>query len=325
MPVIENWNQELTNGELRRSVTLKLQNSETLQERIKQRDKAMPHLKDIKKRIKTVQEIGQITRAMKTMASARIRPAEARMKKARLYEEKIWSLVKELVYQINPQDSPFLVHREPKNYALIVVTPDTGFCGAYAHNIIHSALDFIEVHNPGKDLFIFALGQKIVSTLKRWNVPMEISIPKWKADLVTSKVLLDTCRTMVRSGQVDRVLILYSKPSTGSGFQAFRETLIPLPLEKLPQDKITNFLIEPSPLEAVNTIFPHYLQVKIHRMLCETRAGELASRVQSMTSATDNAQNLEKGLTLQYFRARQESITQEIIEITSGAEALKEH
>lgn len=283
----------------------------------------MQQVKEIKKRIATVSNISHLTKAMKTLATARIKSAEQVMKNARVYEAKMSGVIHDLIAFVGPAGSPLIARRDVGKYAFVIMTADMGFCGAFNHNIIHSAMDFIDVHKPGEDLFIIAMGGKIISLLNRWGIPTELSIPRWKTDYETARVVIDMCTDMFLSGKVDRVLILYSKPAMGMKMQAYRDTLLPLsPEERKKKDRI-DYIIEPSPTEAINSILPVYLKAKMLRMMAETRAGELSARVQSMTNANENAENLLSGLTLQYYRARQESITSEIIEITSAMETKK--
>jgi len=283
----------------------------------------MRQVKEIKNRIAMVSNISHLTKAMKTLASAKIRNAEQIMKNAEVYEDKMSRIVHDLISFVGPSGSPLISRLDVGKYAFVIMTADMGFCGAYNHNIIHSAINFIDVHNPGEDLFIIAMGIKIISLLKRWDIPMELSIPRWKTDYETAKVVIDMCTDMFLSKKIDRVLILYSKPAVGMRMQAYRDTLLPLSLEERKKKSRLNYIIEPSAKEAINNILPVYLKAKMFRMMAETRAGELYARVQSMTNANENAENLLSGLTLQYYRARQESITSEIIEITGTAETMK--
>ena len=287
----------------------------------------MYQVRDLKKRIKTVNNIGHITKAMKTLASARLKKSDERTEKAVLYSGKLKELVEELVGNITPSDSPFTIPREPKKYLLVVMTADIGFAGSYNHNIIRSAMDFINVHKPGRDLFIIAMGRKIVSTLKRRGISMLLEIQRWSDNLQTANYITNKCKEMFLSKKVDRILVLYSKPAAGLSHQAHREIFLPITFEEKPKKrrhKKINYYIEPSPEEAIERILPHYLVVDMYRMMCETRLGELGARIQSMTSATDNAEKLTNHLTLQYYRARQESITREIIEIIGAKESLEE-
>ncbi|MCD4784302.1 MAG: ATP synthase F1 subunit gamma [Candidatus Eremiobacteraeota bacterium] len=283
----------------------------------------MQQVREIKKRIATVSNISHLTKAMKTLATARVGSAKQVMKNARVYEEKMSGVVHDLVSLVPHAGSPLITRHDAGKYAFVIMTADLGFCGTFNHNIIHSAMDFIDVHKPGEDLFIIAMGGKILSLLNRWGIPTELSIPRWKTDYGTARVVIDLCTDMFLSGKVDRVLVLYSRPAMGMKMQAYRDTLLPLsPEEKKKKDRI-DYIVEPSSAEAINNILPVYLRAKMFRMMAETRAGELSARVQSMTNANENAENLLSELTLQYYRARQESITSEIIEITSATETMK--
>lgn len=281
----------------------------------------MHKLRDLKKRIKTVSEIGHMAKSMKTLATSKIKPAEDKMNRSIIYENRISGIMKNILIQAAPDSSYLFRERPAKKYALVVLTPDAGFCGAFTHNILHAALDFTEYHNQGRDLLIIALGLKAISAFKRRKYPLEMAVPKWEASITTSKVVLERCLDLYNSRKVDKVLVLYSKPALGLRHQAYREVLIPLPHEDKPRSKEKDYLIDPSPEETLELVLPHFLLTKLYRMLCETRAGELSARVRSMTSASENAEKLKHMLTLQYYRARQESITKEIIELTGSKEA----
>lgn len=284
----------------------------------------MQQLRTIKKRIKTVSSIGHMTKAMKTLASARIRKTQLAMKKARLFEMKVKDIVDTLAVHADLEFLPLIKQREGKKTALIVLSSDTGFCGSYNYYIIQAALEFIKTHTPGKDVFIIALGKKVMSALNKREIPMEMSIPRWVPNLETADRVLQYCEEMFLSEKVDRVMAVYSKPAEGKACRSCWETLLPLQVEKrITEGAAGEYIFEPSAVEAMNGLLPQYFLAKVQRILLEMKAGELEARIRSMTNATENAEKLANDLKIEFFKIRQESITREIIEITSGAQSVK--
>ncbi|MCE1248458.1 MAG: ATP synthase F1 subunit gamma [Firmicutes bacterium] len=283
----------------------------------------MNTLRDLKRRIKAVKNIGHITSAMKTLASAKIRKTEDRQNKVLLYESRLQEVMDELVQGADPGSLELLTNREPHRYGVVVMVSDMGFCGSFNHNILNAAHSFIKSGTPGEDRRVIAVGKKAISSFIRRGIPCELTVPRWNPDFATAQKIADKCVELFLQAKVDRIYVFYSKPITAGKLQAFRETFLPVSFEERVKHSGGDFLIEPDPLKALEAILPHFLSVKMHKLLLETRTGELKARIQAMTNATENAESLVNELTLQFFRARQESITREIIEITSGSEAMK--
>ena len=280
-------------------------------------------LRDLKRRIKAVKNIGHITSAMKTLASAKVRKAEDRQNKVLLYEAKLQEIMDELVLIADPSSLDLLIKRGPCNFGVVVMASDTGFCSSFNHNIINSALNFIREGNPGRDRRVIAIGKKAVASFSRRGIPMDLSITRWNPDFATAQKVAGKCVELFLQAKVGKIYVFYSKPITAGKLQAFRETFLPVSFDDGSKRPHVDYIFEPDPLKSLEEILPHYLSVKMQKLLLETRTGELKARIQAMTNATENAESLVNELTLQFFRARQESITREIIEITSGAEAMK--
>jgi F-type H+-transporting ATPase subunit gamma len=229
----------------------------------------------------------------------------------------------ELVLRAEADNLELLIKREPSKYGVVVMASDMGFCGSFNHNIINSALTFIRDGKPGYDRRVIAIGKKAITSFNRRGIPCDLNIPRWNPDFATAQKITDKCVELFLQAKIDKVYVFYSKPIAAGKMQAFRDTFLPVSFDEGRKRATGDYIFEPDPAKALETILPHYLSVKMQKLLLETRTGELKARIQAMTNATENAESLVNELTLQFFRARQESITREIIEITSGSEAMK--
>jgi len=259
---------------------------------------------------------------MKTLASAKIRKAENKFSSMKVFQRYVREIFEDIYSCINVEHSPFFKKENAGDYVLVIVSADTGFCGSFNYNIIRTANDFIEKQKAKGNPHIIAVGRKVISSFKRRKIKTVLDIPKWNPDFATAEKIKEKFLELYLSGKADKVFAVYSCKAQGLKAQPVTEQILPLKPEK---NKRNNglFKTEPDPIKAFEGLVPFYLNTLIHRILLESKFQELLFRVQAMTNASENADHLVDVLTLQYFRARQENITKEIIEITSGAEAMK--
>lgn len=308
----------------------------------------------IRDRIKTVKNTKKITEAMKLVAAAKVRRAQDAVLATRPFSDTLQSVFGGLIQRLGSeaQSLPLLTQREVKKVTLVIITGDRGLCGGYNNYIIKKAENrFEELTKAGVKVDLVCIGKKGDSYFTRRKYPIRKRFetgqnPNSKEGLAISEELLTT----YLSGEADAVELIYTKFVTLIASQPSVRTLIPFSASEItqegdevfqltseegkfgveresldasaPQEFPNDMIFEQDPIQIVNSILPLYLNGQILRTLQESVASELAARMQSMQSASDNAGELAKTLSLQYNRARQAAVTQEILEIVSGASAL---
>lgn len=280
--------------------------------------------RDIKRRIKAVRNVQQITKAMKMVAAARIKKAEDKLKAARPYSRKLQEVMQELISQMDEVVHPLMEVRQVQRTGMLIVTSDKGLCGAYNNNLFKLAWQFMEKtgHSNLSNVVIGGKGEKF---FRRRKVEMGMLRAGVNPSFELAQEIANQLTDWYLSGQVDRVVVFYTQAVSAAVQRPAQEQLLPLVHEVKANEKPGASLVyefEPSAEEALNILLPRYLSNTIYRILVEARVSELGARLKSMTNATDNADKLAHSLTLQFFRIRQENITKEILEIVGGAEAL---
>lgn len=284
----------------------------------------MPSLKDIRKRISSVRNTQQITKAMKMVAAAKLRRAQEAAVDARPYAEKMRALLANLSARVAMESHPLLTDREEKNVDILLVTTDRGLCGGYNSNIIRRTEEFLTESNEKEISFRF-IGRKGAEYFRRrdQNV-MHDGVATWNAP--PDEIAAVAAQRLIQrflDGESDATYIVYSQ---------FRSALsqIPTATKILPvsspavddtQD-LTEYLFEPSIGELLSSLLPKSVEVQVYQALLEANAGEHGARMTAMESATSNASDMIGQLTLQMNRARQAAITTELLEVVSTAEAL---
>ena len=279
--------------------------------------------RDIKRRIKTVRNTQQITKAMKMVAAARIKKAEERFKAARPYSLKLQEVVRDLTQQASDAVHPLLQVRPVKRTGVLVVTSDKGLCGAYNNNLLKLVFNYISKLNTD-DFDLIVVGSKGDKFLRRRRFAINTSKTGWVPDADTAREISDQVSDWYTEGRVDQVVCFYTSVVSAAVQKPVMETLLPISQERTQEGSGNiSYTFEPSAQAALDILLPRYLHNIIYRILLEARVSELSARLKSMSNATDNANKLAQELTLQYFRVRQDNITNEILEISGGAEALK--
>ncbi|MCX6144635.1 MAG: ATP synthase F1 subunit gamma [Ignavibacteriales bacterium] len=290
----------------------------------------MATLREIRRRITGVKNTQKITKAMKMVAASRLRRAQEAIVSARPYARKLGELLRHLVTKVDVNLNPLLVGREPRTVLLVVVTADRGLCGSFNSNIIKAA-----VHRLGTQGDIVTQ----VMTIGRKSSDF---FGKRKFDVVSkhsgifSDLDFDHARSFVQEmsegyleGRFDKVDVIYNEFKSVIQQRIVVEQLLPIPAEETQQSKNlrglsqVDYIYEPSSAEIVNALVPRHLNFQMWRILLESNAAEQGARMTAMDNATENARELIRDLTLKFNNARQASITKELLEIVSGAEALK--
>jgi F-type H+-transporting ATPase subunit gamma len=288
----------------------------------------MATLRDIKLRIKGVQNTQQITKAMKMIAAAKLRKAQEGILNARPYARKISTMLSHLVNEEYKAENPYIAYKEVKNAAVVVVTADRGLCGAFNTNIVKASVKYIDVlRNESVNSVIFCVGKKGYDFFSKRDYNLAghskgiFNQLQYEAALNVSKQLIE----MFLSGKVDRVVIIYNEFKSVIQQRIVTEQFLPIPVEKKEEEKKVepNYIYEPDQASIFNYLLPKHLKAQMWRIFLESNAAELGARMTAMDNATTNAKELIRTLNLTYNKERQAAITKEILEIVSGANALK--
>lgn len=286
----------------------------------------MPNLKDIKTRIESVKKTRQITQAMKLVAGAKLKRATDAATSARPYKDQLQAVLERVAAKAGDDlDEPLLTDRDSVSSLLIVVvTSDRGLCGAFNNNLLRKLHQFIkDKEQEGVSVEVIAYGRKATTFLKARNVPMVDTLVDW-ANLPKMDVVRPLSDSMVAGfvdGKYDQVLFASNDFESVLTQTPTIKTMLPIKVEGSEAQE-GDYRYEPGPGEILGTLLPLYLRTLVLQRILETEAGEHASRMTAMDSATRNASDLIDDLTLVYNRARQAAITTELIEIVSGASAL---
>jgi F-type H+-transporting ATPase subunit gamma len=283
----------------------------------------MPSTIDIRRRIRSVKNTQQITKAMKMVAAAKLRRAQDRMFAARPYAGGLRTVLASVAARVDITRHPLLQPREEeKKILLIVVTADKGLCGAFNTNIIRAAQNAI-LDGRWESVELLPIGRKGNDFFKRRTTPI-----RRQATQVFQALSLETARDIATkitedfiSGEIDAVYVIYNEFKSIIAQNVKLERLLPIerPAEA-PANEI-DYIYEPGPEQILNDLLPKHIEFQLYRILLESAAAEQGARMTAMESATKNASDMISSLTLSYNRIRQAAITKEIIEIVSGAAA----
>ncbi|MBP2629057.1 MAG: synthase gamma chain [Firmicutes bacterium] len=281
----------------------------------------MPNAQDIRRRIKSVKSIEQITKAMKMVAAARLRRAQEKAAASLPYTEKIRAVLTSVANHTSDLSHPLLEVREVKRIGYLVLSADKGLAGAYSSNVIKEVLPHITAKdNSG----IIAVGRKARDYFKRrgYHVDEEYTGFSEKPTLQEARTIARSIAEGYKSGKYDEIHLAYTLFHSALTQKPTSVKLLPI------EDLTTNsggqeYIFEPSAEEVLNFLIPQYLETTIYGALLQSAASELGARMTAMGSATDNAEELIAKLILNYNKIRQATITREISEIVGGAEALK--
>lgn len=287
--------------------------------------------KELKRRIRGVTNIKQITRAMEMVATTKLKKLQGRAAASRPFSDKIQEMVGRLAGMPGMERASGLMEtREVKKAAVIMVTSDKGLCGAYNSNIIRKTIGFIQ-ENEGPDHVLHLFGRKGRLYLKRRPYTIDY-VYDGMLERITYTDVKEISRNLQNSflaGEIDEARIFYTSFVSTMVQRPTQQKILPIDREDLlkegtgEESKSVDFILEPSPEAIFQALLPKFLEVKIYSALMESLASEYAARRVAMKAATDASDDMIHMLTRQYNRARQESITKELLEVVSGAEALK--
>jgi len=294
----------------------------------------MPSARDIRRRIKSVKNIQQITKAMKMVAAARLRRAQERAAASRPYVDKMRKILDAVAAHPSNLNHPLLLQRESKKILYVVVTADKGLAGAYTSNALREAV--ARMSSSGYDALI-ATGRKGRDYFRRRNYSLTNSYigiserPKWEDAVRIAREII----TGYTGGEFDQVYLVYTRFFSPMNHKATTKKLLPLEVEGVTfgsesdvgsgsvQDSGSEYIVEPSPTEVIDVLLPRYVESAVYEALLQSAASELGARMTAMGAATTNAEDIISQLTLNYNKVRQSAITREISEIVGGVEALQ--
>jgi F-type H+-transporting ATPase subunit gamma len=296
----------------------------------------MPTLRDIKRRIASVKSTQQITRAMKLVAAAKLRRAQERVTEARPYCRIMDEMVSDLALRSPRELHPLL--RGPVSAGgdgttgklLLVITGDRGLCGAFNSNIIRRSLDLLRADqdNPAVSLVLIVVGRKARDFYRRRDpVAIRSEYVNFFDKLAFSHAaqIGQDVASAYAANEVDQVQLVYNEFRSAASQRVVVETLLPIQSDAGSDETAgVEYLFEPSSKAILEALLPRHVEVQVYRALIESLAAEYGARMAAMDNATKNASEMIDLLTIQFNKARQERITKELLEIVSGAEALRQ-
>jgi F-type H+-transporting ATPase subunit gamma len=315
----------------------------------------MPNLKEIRDRIDSVKNTRKITEAMRLVAAAKVRRAQEQVTATRPFADRLAQVLYGLQTRLRFEDAnlPLLRKRTLKSVALLVVTGDRGLCGGYNANAIRRAERRIqELKADGVSYQLVLVGRKAIQYFQRRDQPISATFASLEQIPTAAEAsnIADSLLSLFLSEEVDRVELVYTKFVSLVSSRPVIQTLLPLDPEEFvdQEDEIfrlttkggsfaverqqvdapapaqfpKDMIFEQDPVQILDALLPLYLNNQLLRALQESAASELAARMTAMSNASDNAKELTKTLTLSYNKARQAAITQQLMEVVGGAEAL---
>jgi F-type H+-transporting ATPase subunit gamma len=288
----------------------------------------MATLRDIKRRIKAVESTSKITKAMKMVSAAKFRRAQQRMLEMRPYAERMNGILSSLASGAEGEIHPLLMVRPRRSIEVLVMTSDRGLCGAFNTNIMKAATRHIdELKREGYEVTIDVVGRKARDYYKRRGIEMRKA---WTG--IAGKIAYGNAQEIAAeivenytNETTDEVVLIFNEFKSAIAQQVVVSRLLPLaPIQAAEETlPIYNFIYEPSKQEIFSRLVPKNVEIQIFRALLESQASEEAARMAAMENATRAANDMIDSLTLQFNKARQASITKELMDIVGGVEAMK--
>ena len=286
----------------------------------------MANLKEIRNRIASIGSTMQITSAMKMVSAAKLKKAQNAIVEMRPYANKLTELMQSLSASLDMEDAgAFTEVREPNKILVVAITSNRGLCGAFNSNIIKHVENLISTKYPNKDVSVLTLGKKGHDVLsKNYKIYQNNNDIFEELTFANTAVIAEDLMQKFADGEFDKIILVYNKFKNAATQIVTQELFLPIlpPVEEEQNNENTDFIFEPSEKEIVKGLIPKSLKTQLFKALRDSFASEHGARMTAMHKATDNATDLRDELLLQYNKARQASITNEILEIVGGAEAL---
>ena len=285
----------------------------------------MPTLLDFRRRIRSVKNTQQITRAMKFVAAARLRPAQEAALAARPYAHELARVLRSTMARIEEPQHALLAHRPEERMLVIVMSGERGLAGAFNANILRKAYEFFRAHRNQK-LSVVPVGKKGRDSLRKAGFALvaEYVNVLAKVEFTTAREISTLLTELYAGEKIDAVYLIFSEFKTVLAADLAVEKLLPIEAIRGEeaadgQGNLVDYIYEQPEKEILNQLLPRYVETQILRAMLESSAAEYAARMTAMESATKNAGEVIQALTLHMNKVRQAAITKEIIEIVSGA------
>lgn len=286
----------------------------------------MSNLRRIRRRIDSVKTTQQITKAMKMVSAVKLRRAQERVEAARPYVQRMTEVINRLAKKTSPEAHPLLARRDKEKVLLLVVTGDKGLCGSFNSNITKRTIALMEEEQAQSSLI--TIGKRGTNYFKKRN----IVIKKDYIDLFRTFYYKDAAaigrevKEAYIQGEVDEVIMIYNEFVSAMRQRVTTNILLPITLpslESVKEEEFIDYIYEPSASHVLETLLNRYVEVQIYHAMLESSASEHGARMTAMDAATENAAEMIEHLTLIFNKARQAAITKELIEVVSGADALR--
>lgn len=289
----------------------------------------MPSLKEIRNRITSVGSTMQITSAMKMVSAAKLKRAQDAIVQMRPYAEKLQEILGNLSATLDISDNAYAESRAVNNVLIVAVTSNRGLCGGFNNNIIKRVSHLVNVEYANANPRVLCLGKKIKDTYKKTSVyyindelaPVEDIFSALSFE--NAAIIANDLMKRFVNKEFDKVVVVYNKFVNAATQNVVTEQILPIVKnEQEGSTATTDYIFEPSKQEIVEDLIPKSLKIQLFKALLDSSAAEHGARMTAMHKATDNATELQRSLKLSYNKARQAAITNEILEIVGGAEAL---
>lgn len=289
----------------------------------------MPSLKEIRNRITSVGSTMQITSAMKMVSAAKLKRAQDAITQMRPYAEKLQDILGNLTGSLNISENAYAEVRAEERVLVIALTSNRGLCGGFNNNVIKRVNNLVYTEMAGKNPSVITLGKKVKDTFRKTPLyyindtiaPVEDIFTNLSFENVS--IIAQDAMDRFKNKEFDKVVIVYNKFKNAATQEVVVEQMLPI-IPNVTEDNSSDveYIFEPSKKEIVDELIPKSLKIQLYKAVLDSNAAEHGARMTAMHKATDNAKDLQRSLKLSYNKARQAAITNEILEIVGGAEAL---
>jgi len=284
----------------------------------------MPSIRDLRRRIRDIENVSRVTRAMQTIAASKMRRAQRQVVNGRPYAERIRQVLADLVAQLEGTDAPKppLLERRPAGQTtMLLITPDRGLCGGLVSNVLRSAEE--EIRKSESPIAVIAIGRKGQSFVASGRGELEEALSVGdRPEFEDTAPIAHKIISAYQAGKTDRVLLAHARFVSVAVQQPEVRELLPVEPARLEPGRDVGYIFEPDAASVLRTLLPRYVEMEIHQAFLEAVASEHSARMVAMRNATDNALELVDELTLEMNKARQAMITGELLDIVGGAAAV---
>ena len=291
----------------------------------------MANLKEIRNRITSVNSTMQITSAMKMVSAAKLKRAQDAITQMRPYAQKLQEILGNLTSSLDTSDNAYAQERDLKNVLVVGINSNRGLCGGFNNNI-SKKVKLIAAEHKDSNVAILPIGRKMADAIKNTDFVIKGSLFPRETDTLWNNLSFESVSEVAQNlmdrfteGDLDKIIIVYNAFKNAGVQVVTTEQFLPIvPAKQDEKNNSNDYIFEPSKEEIVNNLIPNSLKSQLYKAMLDSFASEHGARMTAMHKATDNATDLKKELQLFYNRARQTAITNEILEIVGGAEALND-